>query len=85
MSVFSVAAIILAIPVALLLAQLGPMITGLIVLGFTVFGASILVSLFGHSRCFRFGVVPCLVLGDRGRKAALKEDNRFRLCQRRET
>jgi hypothetical protein len=44
MSVFSMAAIILVIPAALLLTRLGPMITGLIVLGFTVFGASILVS-----------------------------------------
>jgi hypothetical protein len=44
MSVFLVAAIILAIPAALLLTRLIPKITGLIVLGFTVFGASILVS-----------------------------------------
>ena len=39
MSVSSVAAIILAIPAALLLTRLGPKITGLIALGFTAVGA----------------------------------------------
>jgi hypothetical protein len=37
MSVFSVVAIILAIPVAFFLTRLEPKITGLIALGFTVF------------------------------------------------